>query len=488
LAKNKIEVTKKMKKIKIVNTLLLIASMLFVIAACQNGSGNSGSNASQKNTSANTNTNDSSKGDKTPKTLKVAYGDSGNTKPIKEWLAASKKQFEEQHQGSTIEYVPIKASGNDYYTKLALMMRSEQTSPDVAYEDSFMIGPDVEANYLQPIPGIEQWSDWSQFYPAMQDIVKENGKVYGVMNNTDVQVIYYNKQLFAKAGLPNPWQPKNWQDILDAAQAIKKLDSSLVPLWLYTGQALGEASTFRGFQVFQWGTENSQYNYNTKKWVTGGSGFDKTWSFLEQVTKLGLIEPQKYWSTANASSILNLELMPQNKVGIVFDGSWVGGNYLPTGQHPWPEGFDTYGIAKIPTSEGQAPFFTNQSGGWALSISAKSKNADLGAEFIKIASSKDNLALYNSLNGSIPPRQDVASHPDMQKSMETNKFLKEAVKFVAETHYRPSVGNYPQVSEVIARLTGEISLGHLNAKQAAEQYAKEVTKIAGADKVETASK
>ncbi|MDF2963177.1 MAG: transporter substrate-binding protein [Paenibacillus sp.] len=421
-------------------------------------------------------------------TLKVAFGDYGNSKPIKDWLAASKKQFEEQHKGVTVEFVPINAGGNDYYTKLTLMLRSEQTSPDVVYEDSFMIGPDVKAGYLQPIPGIDKWPDWNSFYPAMQNIVKTDGKIYGVMNQTDVQVIYYSKKLFEKAGLPIPWQPKNWQEIITAAQAIKKVDSNLVPLWLYTGKVLGEAATFRGFQVFLWGTENSMYNFNTNKWVTGGKGFDKTWKFLEEVSKQGLIEPQKYWTNSNASAVLNRELMPKHQVGIVFDGSWIGGNYLPTGPQPWPEGFNEYGVAKIPTSEGQSPSFTNQSGGWALSISAKAKNADLAAEFIKTASSKDNLALYNSLNGSIPPRSDVESHPDMQKSMETNKFLKEAVKFVAETHYRPSVEGYPQVSELIARLTGEIAVGNLTAEKAAEQYAKEVTKIAGADKVEAAAK
>ncbi|WP_246079122.1 extracellular solute-binding protein [Paenibacillus piri] len=462
---------------KPIGTCLFIAAMLPSLVGCSQPAANN----SPKNAEA---------GGAAPKTatLKIAYGEYGDTKPIKEWLGAAKKQFEEQHKGVTLEYVPINAGGNDYYTKLTLMLRSEQTSPDLVYEDSFMIGPDAKAGYLQPIPGIEQWSEWSSFYPAMQDIVKADGKVYGVMNNTDVQVIYYSKKLFEKAGLPTQWQPKNWQEIIDAGQAIKKLDSNLVPIWLYAGKALGEASTFRGFQVFLLGTENTMYNYDSKKWVTGGKGFDKTWKFLEQVTKLGLLEPQKYWTNTNASSIVNRELMPKHQVGMVFDGSWIGSNFLPTGPQPWAEGFDEYGVAKIPTSDGQNPSFTNQSGGWALSISAKSKNADLAAEFIKVASNKDNLALYNSLKGSIPPRSDVESHPVMQKGLETNKWLKESIKYVANTHYRPSIEGYPQISEVIARLTGDIAQGSATAEQAAEQYAKEVTKIAGADKVETATK
>ena len=53
---------------------------------------------------------------------------------------------------------------------------------------------------------------------GMQSITTFNGVNYGVMNGTDVRGIWYNKQIFEKAGLPTNWQPKTWADILAAAK------------------------------------------------------------------------------------------------------------------------------------------------------------------------------------------------------------------------------------------------------------------------------
>jgi multiple sugar transport system substrate-binding protein len=424
----------------------------------------------------------------TSKTITVAYYDFGTSgPPLKRWLTKAASQLQAKYKDAKIKLEPITASSEqDYYTKIDLMMRNSKTSPDVVYEDSFLIGPDASAGYLQPIPNIQQWSGWNSYYPAMQNIVKYNQKVYGAMASTDVQAIYYNKKLFAKAGLPVPWQPKNWQDVLNSAKAIKASDTNVVPMWLYTGQPLGEASSFRGFEIFLDGTQDNLYNYNTKKWITSGPGFNKVFNFLKQVHDLGLEEPETDWSNPNGSSIVNLQLMPQQKVGIVFDGNWVGGNYLSTGAKPWPQAFQSYGVAKIPTADGQAPGFTNQSGGWALSLAAKSQNPKLATEFIKIAASQDNLASLDSETGNVPPRKDVATNPTIEKTLQQNLFLKQTIDLVQNSKFRPSVGTqYTQISDVIATLTGQISMGQIDAKQAAQLYAEQVTQIVGKDNVES---
>ncbi len=46
---------------------------------------------------------------------------------------------------------------------------------------------------------------------------------YGVPPATDGRLLYFNKKLFAQAGLPADWQPRSWPDIIAAARALKKL-------------------------------------------------------------------------------------------------------------------------------------------------------------------------------------------------------------------------------------------------------------------------
>ena len=42
-----------------------------------------------------------------------------------------------------------------------------------------------------------------------------------VPDDTDTRGIWYNKQLLQKAGIPVPWQPKTWADVIAAARKIK---------------------------------------------------------------------------------------------------------------------------------------------------------------------------------------------------------------------------------------------------------------------------
>lgn len=84
-------------------------------------------------------------------TIKVAYQKFGNYIQGDKLFAKVKEQFEAENSSYKVELIPIEASQNDYFTKLALMNRSESTAPDTMYEDTYMIRSDVDAGYLRPL-------------------------------------------------------------------------------------------------------------------------------------------------------------------------------------------------------------------------------------------------------------------------------------------------------------------------------------------------
>ena len=130
---------------------------------------------------------------------------------------------------------------------------------------------------------------------------------------------------------------------LAAAKAIKQHVNGAIPLWVYTGQAMGEASSFRGFEIFLAGTNDRLYDETTRKWEIGGPGFNATWNLLAAMRPYE--EPESYWSSPNADATVDLTLIPNQKVGIVFDGSWVATAFVPGGLKPWPV-FTTYGTRR----------------------------------------------------------------------------------------------------------------------------------------------
>ena len=199
-------------------------------------------------------------------------------------------------------------------------------------------------------------------------------------------------------------------------------------------------------------------------------------------------EPESYWSSPNADATVDLTLIPNQKVGIVFDGSWVATAFVPGGLKPWPAFFTTYGTAAVPTSAGQAPGSTNQSGGWALSVPRLAPNGSLATELIEDASSARLLAGFDPASGNLPPRKGVLAQPAWIAATKVNPVSGFAAGQLPYTTYRPGLPAYVQVSNVIAELTGEISSGSMTAKQAAASYASQVTRIVGAANVERRTK
>ncbi len=95
-------------------------------------------------------------------TIKVAYQKFGTFTQMDTQMKAVAKQFEAANTGVKVQLIPIQASENDYYTKLALMNKAASTAPDVMYEDTFLIKADAAAGYLEPLDSyVSDWSDWS---------------------------------------------------------------------------------------------------------------------------------------------------------------------------------------------------------------------------------------------------------------------------------------------------------------------------------------
>ena len=171
-----------------------VSAVLLAVTACSQGSTTKQPEAGSSQSAG-------------PANIKIAYQQWGPGTVMKTFLTGVKTEYESAHPGSKVEIVPIVASENDYYTKLQLMMRSPNTAPDIVYEDTFLINSDITAGYLKPLDDyIKGWSDWGQFEETAKGAAKgQDGKTYGIPDGTDTRALWYNKQIFQKAGLPAEW-------------------------------------------------------------------------------------------------------------------------------------------------------------------------------------------------------------------------------------------------------------------------------------------
>ncbi|MET9765698.1 extracellular solute-binding protein [Streptomyces sp. NPDC006372] len=411
-----------------------------------------------------------------PDTVKVSFKQStdNSVKVMDTYLADIKKQFEKANPGKKVELVPIKAPDSEYYTKLQQMLRSPKTAPDLVYEDTFLINSDITSGYLKPLdPYLAKWPDWNRFVDTAKAAAKgEDGKTYGVPDGTDTRGLWFDKDIFAKAGLPADWQPKTWNDVLTAAHAIKRKVPDTIPLNVYTGKPVGEAATMQTFEMLLYGTNDGStdplYDKNAKKWIAGGKGFEDALRFVETVYKEKLGPDVSDALDPNVMTRVRGEWLPKGKLGIALDGSWLPQDWLPGSGHEWPEWSKKLGLAAMPTQNGQAPGKVSMSGGWTWSIPAKAGNPDLAFEFIKTMQTKANAQKWYVANSGIAVREDVAKDPAYATAQPGIKFFTDLVR---STHYRPAYPAYPKVSTAIQEAMEGVTTGDTSVEEAARGYA-----------------
>ncbi|WUH57735.1 extracellular solute-binding protein [Streptomyces sp. NBC_00442] len=412
-------------------------------------------------------------------TVRIAYNRStDNAIRFKDaFLEDVKKQFERAHPGKKAELVPIQAADNDYAAKVQQMMRSPRTAPDLVYEDTFRINSDIGAGYLRPLDDyLSRWDQWGRFAATAKAAAKaEDGRTYGVPDGTDTRGLWFNKQIFAKAGLPANWRPGNWAEVLDAARTVKEKVPGVIPLNVYTGKAAGEAAAMQGFEMLLYGTgRDPLYDPAAKKWVAGSKGFRDALGFVRTVFAEKLGPDPSDALDPNVGTHLATDWMPNGKLAIALDGSWLGQNWIAKGPKEWPAWSTTLGQAAMPTQYGQAPGTVSMSGGWTWAIPAKAANPDLAFDFVKTLQTKDNAARWDVADAQIAVRSDVAADPAYLRSMPGITFF---TGLVPSTHYRPAVPAYPQVSTAIGEAMESVTTGG-SAASAAKAYDDQLTSIA----------
>ncbi|CAL9587873.1 hypothetical protein SUDANB176_05172 [Streptomyces sp. enrichment culture] len=410
-----------------------------------------------------------------PDTLKVSFKQStdNSIKVMDTYLADVKKQFEKANPGKKVEFVPIKAPDAEYYTKLQQMLRSPKTAPDLVYEDTFLINSDITSGYLKPLdPYLAKWKDWDRFIDTAKAAARgEDGRTYGVPDGTDTRGLWFSKDVFAKAGLPADWQPKTWDDVLEAARTIKEKVPDVIPLNIYTGKPVGEAATMQTFEMLLYGTGDGTsdplYDRGSKKWITAGKGFEDSLSFVETVFEEKLGPDVSDALDPNVGTRVRGEWLPQGRLGIALDGSWLPQDWLEGSGHEWPEWSEELGLAAMPTQNGQAPGRVSMSGGWAWAIPAKAANPDLAFEFIRTMQTKANAQKWYIANSGIAVREDVAGDPAYARAQPGIRFFTDLVE---NTHYRPAYPAYPKVSTAIQEAMEGVTTGDMSVEEAARGY------------------
>ncbi|SDU62896.1 extracellular solute-binding protein [Jiangella alkaliphila] len=390
---------------------------------------------------------------------------------------------EEQGVDVTIEFEENGVDDEDYKTKIALDLQSG-AGGDIISIDGIWTGEFAEAGYIAPLTdvagdAVEDWDGWEQIPEAVQQAMSFDDQAYGIPVGTDGRVIYFNKDLFAQAGLPEDWQPTSWDEILEAARALKQLDG-VTPLQVNAGVPMGEATTMQGFLPLLAGT--GEEIWADDAWTGASEGVTEVLDFYGQVYGDEALGDPLLQQEAQGRDT-SFQLFASGQLGMLIESDYLWRSVINPdgGIAPMTNRDEVVGWARIPAREPGAGLngqdFVSMSGGTGRVINPNTEFPQQAWELMMFMNSPEALQAMIEIGGArITPRDDV--NADALAGDPLMAFIAEEVLPI--TAYRPALAVYPQVSVALQNATAAVSSG-TSADDAAADYQSELEGIVGGD-------
>lgn len=439
----------KMKKVSLFLSLILAVSI--VLSACNNGP------AASQATSQAQSAGQSQTASQEPVTITFSFWEGSPADKAGFETMIDKFEKENPNIKVTQQVVPYDKYWQSIDTRIA-----GSDFPDVTRLTYQKMGKYITGGVLQDITGDIDDATKNDLIPAFKTAVSSDDKMYGVPLHTDTMGLFYNKEMFEKAGITVPasidkaW---TWQEFIDNAKKLKS------------------ANNLQAAFSYAW-TKNTGYRALPFLYMNGGTLFDpKTkkatvddakgveWlNYIQSWVSEGLIA-----KTSPNATDTPFDLLCSGVIGMVIGGS-SNVSYVDKNMK------GTYGITYLPQNNGVTG---DDMGGTALATMVNSKHKAEAIKFIQFLTNAEMMTEFDEATGFLPVRSSVSKsdmkfkdHPDQMKL-----FLEESQHIdpkMAEVEVHPS---FAPMMNVISNSIEKIILNGQSGEDAAKEMAKGINDV-----------
>lgn len=343
------------------------------------------------------------------------------------------------------------ASGYDDKVNAAV---TTDSLPDVLTVDGPSVAAQAEAGIIEPIDEFVDKEDLKDFN---KDIINQGtykGKLYGLGAMDASVVIFYNKDMFAKAGITAPTKVADawtFDELYENAKKLTKDDVYGIDMGL---KSVGEWYTFAFLPLVQ--SLDGQIVADDGKTVDGSINSDKS---VQAVTYIKKLVDNK---VVNPVPIDNS--FENGKAAMVLTGPWEQGTLAKYPDLKW--GIMPYPVAK----KGGTAASPCGSWGYYMTKNCAPEKQKAAAELIKFLTNTDSCVAMYKANGMPPARATAFSKID--------EFNKEPLNVITEqlqntAKVRPLTPNYPVISDQFAKAIKN-AINGMDPKQALDEAVKQI--------------
>ena len=232
--------------------------------------------------------------------------------------------------------------------------------------------------------------DWTDSTAAMAkdmilaDMTRVNGRSYGLPWAVGTRALFWNKTLFARAGVDTSEAPASWDDLLAASRKVNKLGGGIAG---YGANAGERYVLFKKFMPYAWGNGGQLLTADGT-----ASAFDspenvQALEFYLALAKAGRVDRQDQLD----------EAFMQGKLGAEISGAWLF-RKIPK-QAPDL----SYGVALVPHPVGDRGTHASFAGGEILCSFKASKNPSGALKLARFLASRDAALMLARANQSVQP-------------------------------------------------------------------------------------
>ena len=273
---------------------------------------------------------------------------------------AAVDKFNEAHDD--IE-VTLEAYGGEVDTKIAAGMGSNDM-PDVMY----MWNYPAYAQGLEPLDSYieKEGEDYkSNFYDTLWNYNSYDGSTYGIPIGFTTHALFYNKDIFAEAGIDEPTNDWTWDDVIEASKTITE--------------------KCEGKKGFSFQMKPDPYDYEMYLWSNGTAyvdadgGLDGNLNSDKAKEVFQMFQDMEKDGYAAATEKSGTDEFRAGSTGMYVYGSWSINTLKEDGVN--------FGVVNIPSFGSQDSISILSSSG--ISMSKNSENKEAAWEFIKFWTSEE---------------------------------------------------------------------------------------------------
>jgi ABC-type glycerol-3-phosphate transport system substrate-binding protein len=385
---------------------LLIVLVFSLLAACSSG-GDSEQSSSNSEESSSEESNTSSETPAEPVEISILFAES----LLAGIHADLAKEYEAANPNVKVNVETLPDGG--YFDTVRTRISTGEV-PDLIQINAGHDTTDLldEAGYIYDLKDMDSMQN---FFPAIVEGVKNNGKVACFSLGVGVLGLPYDKKALADVGYPEA--PKTWEELMDAGQKLKANGKDLL---VYAAKWESSAAN-----VFHWAFGNKMVTDPEFKTAILAGTVDWSKPEYNQVLVDGFTKFKELNQYVRAGSFTNEYAVAQQSLAsgeaaMVIGGTWEAGTYRGLNKDL------DLGFANLPYAPAeQNPYiFVPEDG---IAVNAKSANLEAAKAFANWLFSKETYAKINKAKGNFSSVDGVGdldpSYSDVPNWLKTDRVV-----------------------------------------------------------------